>query len=481
MNINIRKLFLSISILAAVITFTGCHEHTFLPATCTTPATCSECGEVEGEALGHSYMAATCTEPQTCVRCGSTIGTALGHSREDATCENPQICKTCGEEFGEPLGHKFEGGSCTEDSVCSVCQKVLKAPGHDYEDATCDRPKHCKNCDEEVGEALDHSIKGGVCVNCGKSFGSLDVIKKICGLKSGVETNLQSCVVNIDDDHNPYDLTYDYGDEYNMFVGICDWSLVFDADYYMKTFPMLATLYHNDKDLLLEHFQTVGIHEGRQGCKDFNVCAYYYNCDLPVYNAFKKDYEGYYFYYMLNYDKEKDVNTTTNNDHKIKQQLRIVLTAQQRAELDGINAYREEVNSEKVIFDSELAAFANYRSYLNVSENWDAHDWTINHNEETTDFIENKLKADSTWRYGENNVTTHISSAKNHRAKCHTLSYYKSPKHYDCMVSTKYKYVGTSHDYVGINNKTNTYKNSSKYQGAQFDIYLNSLSNVYNN
>lgn len=55
-----------------------------------------------------------------------------------------------------------------------------------------------------------------------------------------------------------------------LLLNACDWSLVFDADYYKKAFPMLAVQYHQDNALLLEHFQTVGIHEGRQGSANFN-------------------------------------------------------------------------------------------------------------------------------------------------------------------------------------------------------------------
>ena len=41
-----------------------------------------------------------------------------------------------------------------------------------------------------------------------------------------------------------------------------------------------------DKALLLQHFQTVGIHEGRQGCEGFNVAAYQKNCDAKLREAF---------------------------------------------------------------------------------------------------------------------------------------------------------------------------------------------------
>lgn len=125
-------------------------------------------------------------------------------------------------------------------------------------------------------------------------------ISKICGLKSEVELSIESCIVDVFNDHNPYDVEYDYGKAYDKYVEACNWNLVFDADYYMSEFPLLAMQYNYDKKLLLEHFQTVGIHEGRQGNKSFNVGAYKSNCASDLRNAFGNNYEGYYFYYMLN-------------------------------------------------------------------------------------------------------------------------------------------------------------------------------------
>ena len=73
----------------SLILLTACgHEHTFSEATCTEPATCTECGATEGEAVGHDYSKATCTEPATCINCGATEGEALGHTVEVGICSN---------------------------------------------------------------------------------------------------------------------------------------------------------------------------------------------------------------------------------------------------------------------------------------------------------------------------------------------------------------------------------------------------------
>ena len=123
-----------------VITVEEPCSHDWTEATCTTPKTCSKCGETEGEALGHSYEAVvtapTCTEggytTYTCSGCGDSYiadeTAALGHSEEiipavDATCTGTGLtegrkCSVCGEvtvaqEIVDALGHDFADGSCT--------------------------------------------------------------------------------------------------------------------------------------------------------------------------------------------------------------------------------------------------------------------------------------------------------------------------------------------------------------------------------
>ena len=53
------------------------HTHTWRVATCTSPQTCSYCGEIKGKALGHQWIDATYDSPKTCALCGHTVGTAL--------------------------------------------------------------------------------------------------------------------------------------------------------------------------------------------------------------------------------------------------------------------------------------------------------------------------------------------------------------------------------------------------------------------
>lgn len=122
--------------------------HTWTPATCTTPKTCSVCGVTEGEALGHAWglpvidKSPTCTTAGRCTYrctiCNTTkfeVIPATGHNWKAATCTTPKTCSKCGATEGSALGHTkvsyptvqptyttvgYRGGS-----YCSVCGTVL--------------------------------------------------------------------------------------------------------------------------------------------------------------------------------------------------------------------------------------------------------------------------------------------------------------------------------------------------------------------
>ena len=288
-----------------------------------------------------------------------------------------------------------------------------------------------------------------------KVASDLESINRICGLTAEVETNIAACRVDTINGHNPYDVIYDFGEEYQAYIDACDWSLVFDADYYMDTFPMLALQYHYDEDLLLEHFQTIGIHEGRQGSDDFNVKAYMENGKRATFDTFNGNLEGYYFYYMLNYDTEKNVNTTTLSSGKpVASMYKFRPTALQAGELEGINEYREKVNSDALTIHVEVCALANYRAYLNAHDGWKAHDWAI----EYTDTLINYGKImGGDGCVSENTCTFGYNRQK---GKVCVKRYADSEAHYNAMVNNKFAYMGASNMYNG--------KNSS----SQFDVFV---------
>ncbi len=51
----------------------------------------------------HDWIPATCSQPKTCRNCGLTEGTTIPHTWMDATYSKPKTCSECGEMEGEPL------------------------------------------------------------------------------------------------------------------------------------------------------------------------------------------------------------------------------------------------------------------------------------------------------------------------------------------------------------------------------------------
>ena len=276
-------------------------------------------------------------------------------------------------------------------------------------------------------------------------FGSVEAVAALGGKEATVQENEDECLVYIFDETknhgNPYDVTWDYGKDYNSYVAAVDWSLVFDADYYKATFPMLAVQYHNDDALLLKHFQTVGIHEGRQGSKDFNVAAYMDNCDESLRKAFGDNYECYYLYYLLHQDTESGVKTTGSYKKQLAQELTVV----QSDELRHVNKYRDEVNAGTVEFDSEMSALANYRAYMDCTEGWDEHDG-LYHMMDTGELYDYMDMVDMD-TYCENKCTKGYNTGKEH-AYDPSIGYRMSESHYETMVDPEYNYVGCSNFYV---------------------------------
>lgn len=124
-----KRILYDISTIAVCILLTGCgHEHTWKEATCTEPKTCSECGEIEGEALGHTWVEATCAEPKTCSVCGETEGEVLAHTWVEATCAEPKHCSVCGEIEGEPLEHTLTEANYQQAATCEVCGETVGEP-----------------------------------------------------------------------------------------------------------------------------------------------------------------------------------------------------------------------------------------------------------------------------------------------------------------------------------------------------------------
>lgn len=76
-----------------------------------------------------------------------------------------------------------------------------------------------------------------------------------------------------------------------------DYSLVFDARYYLQHNPDVAVLVHNDYELALRHFVLYGMSQRRQAIANFNVEAYYKNYP-ELREEFGRDWPSYYRHYQ---------------------------------------------------------------------------------------------------------------------------------------------------------------------------------------
>lgn len=157
---NLKKSLILVAVAVLSLALSACCiSHEFTAATCASPATCSKCGETEGEALGHDWLEATCIQAKTCQRCLGTQGEPLGHKWDDATCTEPMICSVCGEKSGKALGHTWTEATCTEKKTCSVCgKKEGKELGHTVIEWEETQKPTCTEKGEEQG----------ICTVCGE-------------------------------------------------------------------------------------------------------------------------------------------------------------------------------------------------------------------------------------------------------------------------------------------------------------------------
>lgn len=76
-----------------------------------------------------------------------------------------------------------------------------------------------------------------------------------------------------------------------------DYSRVFDYSYYVSRYPDMRVLFEKQPEKALEHFVSVGMAEGRQGCENFNPAAYKANY-ADIRKAYGNNWTQYYLHFM---------------------------------------------------------------------------------------------------------------------------------------------------------------------------------------
>lgn len=94
--------------------------------------------------------------------------TGCNHEWQAATCDKPRMCAKCGKAEGHVLGHKLNQATCTEPQICTRCGMVSSpALGHTWFDATCKSPKTCGVCGATEGGLGDHHyMTNDRCLHC---------------------------------------------------------------------------------------------------------------------------------------------------------------------------------------------------------------------------------------------------------------------------------------------------------------------------
>ena len=264
---------------------------------------------------------------------------------------------------------------------------------------------------------------------------------------------------------NTYDVNT-YVDHY-IIVALNDayGKYLFDCDYYMKKYPALSFLYDYDETALMYHFYTIGMYEGRQGCKDFNVHAY-----MRTNYSTTSDYKNStnLAKYYIKYAESRYAGTsskTYNKNSSDPLQLRLYDPSFD-AYFETVNYYRNkeglsDYKEVDIFTQGELNALANYRCRYDVlNADSYAHNYAqtvgktfynkgiINSNTWHNGYGENKaLLKYSTSKYGVSNVLNHASDLRSNES----MYFWKlCDSHYTAATQNS-AYVATAQSHIYVN------------------------------
>lgn len=244
---------------------------------------------------------------------------------------------------------------------------------------------------------------------------------------------------------NKYDVNsyvYHYIVEY---IDITYGNKLFDYDYYCRKYPALAVLFDYDEDALKQHFYSVGMFEGRQAIKTFNV---------DNYTTDTKDLATYYIKYVTSSDSSKSYKRTSKDamqirlydvgfdsyvadvalDHKSKTFVKDLATPYVQGELNALmgDRIRYQLGNIDAYGHNCMQAFA----YDNntVLQIWKV---TLGHGLNGT---------------SENATTSGVANINSLPNHIDSMIYWRTcTSHYEAAINDKYVYVGQAHPFVDYN------------------------------
>lgn len=127
-------------------------NHKWVEATYEQAKHCSVCGKTEGQKL-------VCTkhidknEDHVCDNCQAALPTDCSHANwADATCEDPKVCTNCGKVEGEALGHDWAPATALAPKTCKRCNKTEGKPLECVDHVDNNNDKKCDICGATMGK-----------------------------------------------------------------------------------------------------------------------------------------------------------------------------------------------------------------------------------------------------------------------------------------------------------------------------------------
>lgn len=260
--------------------------------------------------------------------------------------------------------------------------------------------------------------------------------------------------------------------------------MLFDYDFYCETYPMLALLFDYNKEALKQHFYSIGMFEGRQGSKLFNV---------DNYNTSDNDTDlaSYYITYVTS---APTFNTPVRTDAD-RVQVKLYDPAFESYVLDVTpdhHAPAFEHHLPSAYVQGELNAVASNRAYYELG------DYDINAHDLMEDFagtyLTDHMGSNKYVRnhYGECKYTASsyvnfnaLNNARVQKESDTMIAWRRCESHYNMATNARWLYVGQGHVYADYNPTASSpiKCKASKMYTMTFALFWdeNSYFDIFNN
>lgn len=226
--------------------------------------------------------------------------------------------------------------------------------------------------------------------------------------------------------------------------------MLFDYDFYCETYPMLALLFDYNEEALKQHFYSIGMFEGRQGSKLFNV---------DNYNTSDND-TNLASYYITYVNSAPTFNVPVRTDAD-RVQVKLYDPAFESYVLDVTPDHHAALfayHLPSAYVQSELNAFSSIRARYELGKyDADKHDLM---EEFAYDYMSQYIDADKTMRrhYGECKYTASsyvdinaINNARVQKESDTMIAWRQCESHYKMSTNDFWTYVGQGHIYADYN------------------------------